>query len=116
MRPIMPRQPGGHPGVIPARGGYGSPLMSVPRRAPAPAGRLLLGQLVMFTGIAALFPVVALYVRHRGGTALDAALFIAGPMVANTLVQTPAGRLTGRVGRRPVLIGARLGYAALSLA
>jgi DHA1 family multidrug resistance protein-like MFS transporter len=90
--------------------------MPAPRRAPDPASRLLLGQLVMFTGIAALFPVVALYVRHRGGTALDAALFIAGPMVANTLVQIPAGRLTDRVGRRPVLIGARLGYAALSFA
>jgi DHA1 family multidrug resistance protein-like MFS transporter len=77
---------------------------------------LLLGQLVMFTGIAALFPVVALYVRHRGGSAFDAALFIAGPMLANTLVQVPAGRLTDRVGRRPVLLGARLGYAALSFA
>jgi DHA1 family multidrug resistance protein-like MFS transporter len=70
----------------------------------------------MFTGIAALFPIVALYVRHRGGSALDAALFIAGPMVANTLVQVPAGRLTDRVGRRPVLLGARLGYAAICFA
>ena len=60
--------------------------------------------------------MVALYVRHRGGSALDAALFIAGPMVANTLVQVPAGRLTDRVGRRPVLIGARLGYAAICFA
>jgi MFS family permease len=70
----------------------------------------------MFTGIAALFPIVALYVRHRGGSALDAGLFIAGPMVANTLVQVPAGRLTDRVGRRPVLLGARLGYAAICFA
>lgn len=89
--------------------------MSRLRRAPDPAGRLLLGQFVMFTGIAMLFPVVALYVRHRGGSALDAALFIAGPMLANTLVQVPAGRLADRIGRRPVLIGARLGYAAISL-
>jgi MFS family permease len=90
-------------------------LSSRPRHAPDPAGRLLLGQLVMFTGIAMLFPVVALYVRHRGGSALDAALFIAGPMLANTLVQVPAGRLADRVGRRPMLIGSRLGYAAISL-
>jgi DHA1 family multidrug resistance protein-like MFS transporter len=90
-------------------------IMSRRRRAPDPAGRLLFGQLVMFTGIAMLFPVVALYVRHRGGSALDAALFIAGPMLANTLVQVPAGRLADRVGRRPVLIGTRLGYAAISL-
>lgn len=86
------------------------------RKRPDPAGPLLLGQLVMFTGIAALFPVVALYVRHRGGSALDAALFIAAPMVANTLVQVPAGRLTDRIGRRPVLIGARLGYSVICFA
>jgi MFS transporter, DHA1 family, multidrug resistance protein len=93
----------------------GTPARRLPRRSD-PAAPLLLGQLVMFTGIAALFPVVALYVRHRGGSALDAALVIAGPMLANTAVQVPAGRLADRVGRRPVLLGARLAYAALSFA
>ena len=77
---------------------------------------LLGGQLVMFTGIAAVFPVAALYVRHRGGDSLAIGLFIAGPMVLNTLVQVPAGHLADRIGRRPLLIGARLGYAALSFA
>jgi DHA1 family multidrug resistance protein-like MFS transporter len=79
-----------------------------------PIAWLLAGQLIMFTGIAAVFPVVPLYVRHRGGGAVAAAFFIAGPMIANTLVQIPAGRLVDRIGRRPVLIGARLAFAALS--
>jgi len=78
------------------------------------AHRLLLGQLVMFTGIAALFPVVPLYVRSHGGSSADVALFIAGPLVASTLVQVPAGHLVDRVGRKPVLIGSRLVFAALS--
>ncbi len=68
----------------------------------------------MFTGIAALFPVVPLYVHAHGGNSGDIALFVAGPMAANTLVQVPAGHLADRVGRKPVLIGSRLVFAALS--
>jgi len=79
-----------------------------PRRRPrSPVAWLLFGQLVMFTGIAAVFPVAPLYVQHRGGGAVAIALFIAGPMIANTLVQLPAGHLADRIGRRPMLIGAR---------
>lgn len=81
-----------------------------------PAGRLLLGQLVMFTGIAAMFPVVPLYVRAHGGSSVDIALFVAGPFIANTVVQVPAGHLVDRIGRKPVLIGSRLLFAALSFA
>lgn len=68
----------------------------------------------MFTGIAALFPVVPLYVRSHGGSSADVALFIAGPLVASTLVQVPAGHLVDRIGRKPLLIGSRVLYAALS--
>ena len=81
-----------------------------------PAHRLLLAQLVMFAGIAALFPVVPLYVRAHGGSSIDIALFVAGPLVASTLVQVPAGHLVDRIGRRPVLLGSRVAFAALSFA
>ena len=89
-------------------------LRALLMRRLEPAHRLLLGQLVMFTGIAALFPVVPLYVRSHGGTSADIALFVAGPLVASTLVQLPTGHLVDRIGRKPVLIGSRLLYAALS--
>lgn len=89
-------------------------LRALLTRRLEPAHRLLLGQLVMFTGIAALFPVVPLYVRSHGGTSADIALFVAGPLVASTLVQLPTGHLVDRIGRKPVLIGSRLLYAALS--
>ncbi|MFN2451237.1 MAG: MFS transporter [Candidatus Dormibacteria bacterium] len=79
------------------------------------AGRLLLGQLVMFTGIAALFPIVPLYVAHRGGGAVTIALFVAGPLVGNMVAQVPSGHLVDRIGRKPVLIGSRLAYAAIAL-
>lgn len=84
-------------------------------RGHSPAFWLLAGQLIMFTGVAALFPVAPLYVARHGGGSAAVALFIAGPLVANTLVQVPAGRLVDRVGRRPVLLGTRLAYGALSL-
>jgi len=82
----------------------------------SPAFWLLMGQLIMFTGIAALFPVAPLYVARHGGGSLAIALFIAGPLVANTLVQVPAGRLVDRIGRRPILIGSRVVYGVLSIA
>ena len=76
---------------------------------------LLFGQLVMFTGVAALFPVAPLYVSRHGGGAVAVSLFVAGPLIANTLVQIPAGRLVDRIGRRPVLIGSRLLYSLFSI-
>ena len=77
---------------------------------------LLSGQLIMFTGVAAMFPIAPLYVRRHGGSSLDIALFIAGPLIANMLVQVPAGRLTDRVGRRPLLLGSRAIFAVLAFA
>jgi DHA1 family multidrug resistance protein-like MFS transporter len=84
------------------------------KRQGDPAFWLLIGQLVMFTGVAAVFPIAPLYVAHRGGNSVAVAIFIAGPLVANTLVQVPAGRLCDRWGRKPFLVGPRLLYAVLS--
>lgn len=84
------------------------------RRAPTPVFWLLSAQLIMFTGIAALFPIAPLYVAHRGGNSMAIAAFVAGPLVANMLVQIPAGRLADRIGRKPLLIGTRAVYVVLS--
>ncbi len=81
-----------------------------------PVQRLLLAQLVMFAGVAALFPVVPLYVRAHGGSSADIALFVAGPLVASTLIQAPAGRVVDRRGGKPVLVGSRVGFAVFSFA
>jgi DHA1 family multidrug resistance protein-like MFS transporter len=80
----------------------------------SPVFWLLSGQLIMFTGISAIFPIAPLYVQRHGGNSFDIALFIAGPLIANTIVQVPAGRLTDRLGRRPLLLGSRLAFALLS--
>ncbi|HET9051210.1 MAG TPA: MFS transporter [Candidatus Dormibacteraeota bacterium] len=77
---------------------------------------LLAGQLLMFVGIAALFPIAPLYVRARGGGSAMVAAFVAGPLVANMLAQVPAGRLADRIGRRPLLLGSRLAYSVLAFA
>jgi MFS family permease len=68
----------------------------------------------MFTGIAALFPIAPLYVLNRGGNSVAIAAFVAGPLVANMVVQIPAGHLADRFGRRPLLIGTRAMYVVLS--
>jgi DHA1 family multidrug resistance protein-like MFS transporter len=86
------------------------------RPRTSPLFWLLSGQLIMFAGVAAIFPIAPLYVRRHGGGSLAIALFIAGPLIANMLVQVPAGRLTDRVGRRPMLLGSRAVFGALSLA
>jgi len=85
------------------------------KRRPGPVFWLLSGQVVMFTGIAAIFPIAPLYVAAHGGGPIVIALFIAGPLLANTLVQVPAGRLCDRIGRRPLLIGARIAFGLLSI-
>jgi MFS family permease len=85
------------------------------KRSADPAFWLLTGQLIMFTGVAAVFPIAPLYVANRGGNSIAVAIFIAGPLVANTLVQVPAGRLCDRWGRKPFLVGPRLVYAVLSV-
>jgi MFS transporter, DHA1 family, multidrug resistance protein len=84
------------------------------KRERDPAFWLLVGQLIMFTGVAAVFPIAPLYVAHRGGNSVAVAIFIAGPLVANTIVQVPAGRLCDRWGRKPFLVGPRLVYAVLA--
>ena len=84
------------------------------RPRTSPVFWLLSGQLIMFTGVAAMFPIAPLYVRRHGGSSLDIALFIAGPLIANMLVQVPAGRLTDRIGRRPMLLGSRAIFALLA--
>jgi DHA1 family multidrug resistance protein-like MFS transporter len=88
-------------------------VRALAHRRAEPAHRLLLGRLVMYTGIAALFPVVPLYVRAHGGSAADIALFVAGPMVAATLIQIPAGHLVDRMGRKPTLVWSSVLYAVL---
>ena len=77
---------------------------------------LLAGQLLMFCGIAAIFPVAPLYVEAHGGGPVAASLFIAGALVANAIVQAPAGKLVDRIGRRPFLLGGRIAFVVLSLA
>ena len=67
-----------------------------------PAFWLLIGQLIMFTGVAAVFPIAPLYVAHRGGNSIAVAIFIAGPLVANTLVQVPGGTSLRSLGTQAV--------------
>jgi DHA1 family tetracycline resistance protein-like MFS transporter len=92
-----------------------APLRRARGQMRGPVFWLLSGQLIMFVGIAAIFPIAPLYVAHRGGGSVVVALFIAGPLAANTIVQIPAGRFADRVGRRPLLIGSRIAFGLFSI-
>jgi MFS family permease len=85
-----------------------------PRGTPGPVVWLLASSLVLSMGVCAMFPFVPIYVRHHGGSSAAIAVFVAGPMVANALVQVPAGRLVDRVGRRPVLLVSLAGFSVCS--
>jgi DHA1 family multidrug resistance protein-like MFS transporter len=91
-------------------------VLHLRRPRTSPVFWLLSGQLIMFTGVAAMFPIAPLYVRRHGGSSMDIALFIAGPLIANTLVQVPAGRLSDRFGRRAMLLGSRAAFGLLAFA
>jgi DHA1 family tetracycline resistance protein-like MFS transporter len=61
-----------------------------------------------------MFPFVPIYVSRHGGGPAAIALFVAGPMIATSLVQVPAGRLVDRWGRRPMLLVALAGFSVFS--
>jgi MFS family permease len=84
------------------------------RGTPGPVLWLLASSLVLSMGVCAMFPFVPIYVRHHGGGSAAVAAFVAGPMLANAMVQVPAGRLVDRVGRRPVLIVSLAGFVVCS--
>ncbi|MBJ7613246.1 MAG: MFS transporter [Candidatus Dormibacteraeota bacterium] len=64
-------------------------------------------------GIGFFLPILPLFVASRGATSLLVGLVFAAGVVGRALVQYPAGWLSDRVGRRPVLVFGLLAYALL---
>ncbi len=82
----------------------------------APLG--LLGTFVAGVGTALLVTVGPVYATRAGHSVTEAAVFMAVMMAAGLLPQVPVGRLSDRIGRRPVLAatGFLLAGTALLLA
>src|SRR2546421_6909641 len=64
-------------------------------------------------GIGFFLPILPLFVASRGATSLLVGLVFGAGIVGRAVVQYPAGWLSDRVGRRPVLVLGLLAYALL---
>jgi len=74
---------------------------------------LLTGNALTMVGIGFFLPILPLLIAARGGGAPLVGLVFASGMVARALIQYPAGWLSDRVGRRPVIIGSLFLYALI---
>src|ERR1700737_2931686 len=64
-------------------------------------------------GIGFFLPILPLFIAGRGATSLLVGLVFGAGIAGRALVQYPAGWLSDRVGRRPVLVLGLLAYALL---
>jgi len=74
---------------------------------------LLAGNSLTMVGIGFFLPILPLLIAARGGGAAVVGLVFASGVVARALVQYPAGWLSDRIGRRPIILGSLLLYALI---
>src|SRR3979409_2085760 len=86
-------------------------------RAPLPAGFGVIWTTVALDliGFGILFPVLARYARDAGASPATAGLLVASFSIAQLVFAPITGRLSDRVGRKPVIIMSLVGTAVGSL-
>ena len=57
------------------------------------------------TGVGSVLPILPLFLRERGGSYAMVGVVVGANLVAQFIAQYPAGRLSDRVGRAPLMIG-----------
>jgi DHA1 family multidrug resistance protein-like MFS transporter len=67
---------------------------------------------LLWVGASSILPLLPEYLRNRGSSDGLVGVVMASYFVAALACQYPAGRLADRIGRRPVLVGGLLCYAA----
>jgi MFS family permease len=63
---------------------------------------------IVGTGVGSVLPILPLFLRERGGSYTMVGVVVGANLVAEFIGQYPAGRLSDRVGRRPLMIGGLL--------
>ncbi|MGH7903651.1 MAG: MFS transporter [Candidatus Dormibacteraceae bacterium] len=94
---------------------------SAAARQPAPPlGRgawiLLGGNTLNTIGIGIFFPILPLYIGHRGASAALIGAVMTGGIVGYGVAQYPAGWIADNLGRRRVMLASRVLYALFFLA
>lgn len=67
------------------------------------------------TGVGSVLPILPLFLHERGGSYAMVGIVVGANLVAQFVAQYPAGRLSDRFGRAPLMIGGLL-VAGLSIA
>lgn len=91
------------------------------RAAQARAARrvivaLSISTFVEWAGAGCAMPLLPLYLRREGASVVLVGAAMAAFFFAAVFVQYPMGRLSDRIGRRPIQLGGLLTYAAASVA
>jgi len=92
-------------------------LPAVPRRRPLPPGFGVIWTTVALdlVGFGMLFPVLARYSEDLGASPTEAGLLVASFSLAQLVCSPLSGRLSDRIGRKPVLLASLVGTAIGSL-
>ena len=77
--------------------------------------RLALVVFLEWLGAGAIIPLFPWYLKHHGASPSLIGLTMSAFFLAGLVTQFPAGRLADRIGRRPVLIGGLMLYAAAAI-
>src|SRR5438270_807199 len=80
-----------------------------------PAWILLAGNALDAVGLGIFFPILPLFVEHRGGTPLLVGVIGASALVGNVLAQAPGGWLADRYDRRLIVVSSIAAYGAFFL-
>jgi DHA1 family multidrug resistance protein-like MFS transporter len=72
---------------------------------------LLAGNTLVGISIGFWLPILPLYVGARGGSSIVVGAVFAAGQLARGLVQYPAGRISDRLGRRPVIVASIAAYS-----
>ena len=79
--------------------------MSTDRSTRTALWGIIAAVFVVGTGVGSVLPVLPLFLRERGGSYTVVGLVVGANLVAQFLGQYPAGWLSDRVGRRPLMVG-----------
>lgn len=87
----------------------------IPRGLPRGVWVIAGTSTVLMSGFGMIVPLIPVYGKQLGATAGELGLLMAGLFIGRLVAQIPAGLATDRLGRRPILLGALLGYTLTCL-
>ncbi|MCP4600624.1 MAG: MFS transporter [Proteobacteria bacterium] len=82
----------------------------IPRKLPRGVWLIAATSTVLMSGFGMIVPLIPVYGKQLGATAGELGFLMAGLFAGRLAAQIPAGIAADRLGRRPVLLGALIGY------